>query len=203
MPVQCAAYGCKNRRNANLRKQGVTFHRFPTDAKLRKIWETALRKEGFSATPHSVLCSQHFTEDAIDRTGQIVRLREGAIPSIFNFPAHLQKKPIKPRKTATSQKAAAPYEVVVVKADSNANRNKPEALVCDEHSYALDPSPNRVKDRLAQALANMERLQRQLRNAKDRERRCKTTLKSALDDLKERNLITDELHQRLDMYSSL
>lgn len=72
-----------------------------------------------------------------------------------------------------------------------------------EHSYALDPSPNRVKDRLAQALANMERLQRQLRNAKDRERRCKTTLKSALDDLKERNLITDELHQRLDMYSSL
>lgn len=65
--------------------------RFPTDAKLRKIWETALRKEGFSATPHSVLCSQHFTEDAIDRTGQIVRLREGAIPSIFNFPAHLQK----------------------------------------------------------------------------------------------------------------
>ncbi|XP_053093573.1 THAP domain-containing protein 6 isoform X2 [Pangasianodon hypophthalmus] len=176
---------------------------FPTDAKLRKIWETALRKEGFSATPHSVLCSQHFTEDAIDRTGQIVRLREGAVPSVFNFPAHLQKKPIKPRKTATSQKAAAPYEVVVVKADSNTNREKPETLVCDEHSYALDPSPNRVKDRLAQALANMERLQRQLRNAKDRERRCKTTLKSALDDLKERNLLTDELHQRLDLYSSL
>lgn len=67
------------------------YLRFPTDAKLRKVWETALRKEGFSATPHSVLCSRHFTEDAVDRTGQIVRLREGAVPSIFNFPAHLQK----------------------------------------------------------------------------------------------------------------
>lgn len=51
---------------------------------------------------------------------------------IIAFPNKmLFQKPIKPRKTATSQKAAAPYEVVVVKADSNANRNKPEALVCD------------------------------------------------------------------------
>ncbi|GAA6106970.1 THAP domain-containing protein 6 isoform X1, partial [Tachysurus ichikawai] len=200
MPDVCAAYKCSTERNLKTKQQGITFHRFPSDAKLRKIWETALRKEGFSATPHTVLCSQHFTEDAIDRTGQIVRLREGAVPSIFNFPAHLQKKPIKPRKTATSQKAAAPYEVVVVKADSNSNKDKTKTL---EHSYALDPSPNRVKDRLAKALANMERLQRQLRNAKDRERRCKTTLKSALDDLKERNLITAELHQRLDLCSSL
>lgn len=42
----------------------------------------------------------------------------------------LFQKPIKPRKTATSQKAAAPYEVVVMKADSNPKKLKPETLVC-------------------------------------------------------------------------
>jgi len=36
------------------------------------------------------VCSQHFAEAAIDRTGQITRLRSGAVPTIVDLPVHLQ-----------------------------------------------------------------------------------------------------------------
>ncbi|KAM3850671.1 uncharacterized protein ACN63O_019382 [Diretmus argenteus] len=62
---------------------------FPKDNELRKLWEVALRREGFTASQSSRLCSEHFTQADFDRTGQTVRIRAGAIPSIFSFPAHL------------------------------------------------------------------------------------------------------------------
>ncbi len=40
----------------------------------------------------SKLCSEHLKpDDDFDRTGQIVRLRDGATTSVFNFPCHLQE----------------------------------------------------------------------------------------------------------------
>uniref|UniRef100_A0A8C1MW23 THAP-type domain-containing protein n=1 Tax=Cyprinus carpio TaxID=7962 RepID=A0A8C1MW23_CYPCA len=58
---------------------------------LQKKWEVALRREGFHASDTSVLCSHHFNQGDFDRTGQIVRLRDGVIPSVFSFPVHLQR----------------------------------------------------------------------------------------------------------------
>lgn len=45
--------------------------------------ENSLRK-----AKYSVLCSQHFEEEFIDGTAQIVPIRNEAGPSIFAFPAH-------------------------------------------------------------------------------------------------------------------
>jgi len=50
-----------------------------------------MRREGFTASDYSVVCSQHFKQADFDRTGQIVRLLDGVIPSLFSFPVHLQK----------------------------------------------------------------------------------------------------------------
>ena len=67
------------------------FLRFPKDAERRRRWEIALKRDGFSATDHSVVCSKHFADVDFDRTGQTVRLRDGVVPSLFKFPDHLQK----------------------------------------------------------------------------------------------------------------
>ncbi|KAK9977088.1 hypothetical protein ABG768_018909 [Culter alburnus] len=165
MPVFCAAYGCNNRRSIDTRSHGITFHKFPSDKGLRRQWEVAIRREGFVVTESSKLCSEHFKPDDFDRTGQIVRLRDGATPSVFNFPCHLQR-PVVTRNTKTSRKA--------------------------EESLPA---------RLSEALARVESLEREKQNAKTRERRAKKTVKSLLEDLKEKNLINEELNERLGFHS--
>ena len=67
------------------------FLRFPENRERRRKWELALRREGFSAGDRTLLCSEHFRSEDFDRTGQTVRLKDGVVPSIFNFPAHLQR----------------------------------------------------------------------------------------------------------------
>ncbi|XP_030078505.1 THAP domain-containing protein 2 [Microcaecilia unicolor] len=101
MPA-CSARGCKERKYHN----GITFHRFPSDPVLRQNWITAIRREYFVPSKSAVLCSKHFREEDIDRTSLlVVRLREGAVPSIFDAcPSHLRpaKKTRKPPKSRSS-----------------------------------------------------------------------------------------------------
>ena len=73
----------------SLCKSVIFCYRFPSESGVRKAWEIAVRRDGFVATDSSVLCSSHFQEEDFDRTGQIVRLRDGVVPSIFSFPPHL------------------------------------------------------------------------------------------------------------------
>ncbi|KAJ4929939.1 hypothetical protein JOQ06_018955, partial [Pogonophryne albipinna] len=72
MPEHCAAYCCANRRTIVNRGRGITFHKFPKDKDMRKKWEVALRREGFTASESSVICSEHFKQDEFDRTGKIL-----------------------------------------------------------------------------------------------------------------------------------
>lgn len=57
----------------------------------------------FNPGKQTWLRSKHFVEKDIDRTSlACIRLREGAVPSIFNaLPAHLQPKVVKKRKAST------------------------------------------------------------------------------------------------------
>lgn len=62
------------------------FSRFPNKQKFperHSSWTQNCRIS--NPHPRAVLCSAHFTEECLDRTGQIVRLRDGAIPTIFWF----------------------------------------------------------------------------------------------------------------------
>ncbi|XP_038157634.1 THAP domain-containing protein 11-like isoform X3 [Cyprinodon tularosa] len=103
MPDFCAAYGCSNRRSVKTRASGITFHTFPKNGKMRKLWELALRRDSFVATDRTLLCSEHFRSEDFDRTGQTVRLKDGVVPKIFNFPAHLQRL-VATRNTTTSRR---------------------------------------------------------------------------------------------------
>uniref|UniRef100_A0A3P8NW63 THAP-type domain-containing protein n=1 Tax=Astatotilapia calliptera TaxID=8154 RepID=A0A3P8NW63_ASTCA len=121
----------------------------------------------------SVVCSCHFKAEDFDRTGQTTRIREGVIPSVFLFTRHLGKV----RKPFNNH--------------FSFSRN-----IFQDHQYALDPV--QVKKRLNEAREKLEELRRDLRNAKDRERRHKKTVKSLLEDLKHKHMLSEELQQRLD-----
>jgi hypothetical protein len=69
-----------------------TLCRFPfSKPDLLKQWIVNIRRVDFYPSKKSVVCSDHFEDKWFDRTGQTVRLREGAVPTIFTLPAHLTK----------------------------------------------------------------------------------------------------------------
>ena len=65
----------------------------------------------------------------------------------------------------------------------------------------MPASPTALKTRLIEALARVESLEREKKNAMAREKRAKTTVKSLLGDLRDKNLINEELKERLEFYS--
>ena len=65
----------------------------------------------------------------------------------------------------------------------------------------MPDSPSHLKARLSEALARVQSLEREKENAIARERRAKKTVKSLLEDLREKNLINEELKERLDSHS--
>ncbi|XP_052400557.1 THAP domain-containing protein 6 isoform X1 [Carassius gibelio] len=191
MPEHCAAFSCSNRRTIASRGRGITFHKFPKDKDVRKKWEVALKREGFHASDTSVLCSHHFKEGDFDRTGQTVRLRDGVIPSVFSFPVHLQRLE-KGRVTSTSRRAEESLSMASQDSQEMAT-SSPQPQPNDDHGYALPASPTALKTRLNEALARVERLEREKKNSIAREKRAKTAVKSLLGDLREKDLINEEL----------
>ncbi|XP_072239658.1 THAP domain-containing protein 6-like [Leuresthes tenuis] len=191
MPHSCAAWKCTNRFTVQTRSHGITFHRFPKDKELRKQWETAVRREGFSASPSSMLCSEHFRPEDFDRTGQTVRIRAGVVPSVFCFPGHLHR----PVVTRTSQTSKRALETLSLDCSKLVQEAEPLPLHNVDHSYALPSSYDDLRARLRETLARMESL--------ERERRAKNTVSGLLQDLRVKKLINEKLKEQLDIYSDL
>ena len=66
---------------------------FPSKPERKKQWVKNIRRDGWLPNNSSVICSDHFKESNIDRTGQLnVRLKPDAVPTRFKkFPQHLKK----------------------------------------------------------------------------------------------------------------
>ncbi|KAE8281230.1 THAP domain-containing protein 6 [Larimichthys crocea] len=205
MPDFCAAYGCANHRCLETRKRGITFHRFPKDGEGRRRWEVAIRRDGFAASARTLLCSEHFRSEDFDRTGQIVRLRDGVVPTIFNLPAHLQRSETR-RSTSTSRRAEdnLPNSMDLIpdgSAEERSRLKEQRKQQATEHSYALPGSPEALKAKLEAALARVRKLEREKSNAFRREKRAKNNMQALLEELKEKNLINEELKDKLERYS--
>ncbi|XP_782462.2 THAP domain-containing protein 5 [Strongylocentrotus purpuratus] len=95
----CAATNCKNRSDRAV-VRGRSFHRLPLrDPALLKVWLSQMGRESWKPRPSSAICSDHFEKICFDRTGQTTRIRESAVPTLFNLP----RVPFKPKKTKTTK----------------------------------------------------------------------------------------------------
>uniref|UniRef100_A0A8C9RDY9 THAP-type domain-containing protein n=1 Tax=Scleropages formosus TaxID=113540 RepID=A0A8C9RDY9_SCLFO len=90
--TQCYAFNCTNYRNKQSKEKGLSFHKFPNKERDKERYQMWIRNCRRDRPPGkgSVLCSKHFNGDQFDRTGQIIRLKDGAVPTLFAFPEHLQ-----------------------------------------------------------------------------------------------------------------
>ena len=71
-----------------------TYHdsRFPKDPERRQLWVTNVHWDNWTPSDTSLLCSDHFLEKYINRTGQRITLKNYAVPTRFKaFPQHLKK----------------------------------------------------------------------------------------------------------------
>ncbi|XP_013877851.1 THAP domain-containing protein 6 [Austrofundulus limnaeus] len=214
MPCHCAAFGCTNRRGRC--PNTITFHRFPKDENLRLLWAKAMnrvKKKGWLWQPGrgNYLCSEHFKPEDFDRTGQTTRLRQNTVPSVFQFPPHLQKKTPKKRTSLNStigrlqardntspssqsnqtfadqsrsvaQKNTAPQRISLNNTIGRLQADVPSQSrhqtladhrksVAQDHAYQL-PDAADLKLRLEKANLMRQHLEKELRNARRREKRC-------------------------------
>ena len=100
MPTHCSAWGCSNRDTPESKENSeirVTFHRIPKDVARRQQWKLAMKRQDWEPSATAKICSEHFKQSDFKQNSASKRLlNETAVPSIFNFPIHLQKKsPIK------------------------------------------------------------------------------------------------------------
>ncbi|XP_059203071.1 peroxynitrite isomerase THAP4-like [Centropristis striata] len=100
--MSCSAFGCYKRQSKD---SGVSFFRFPfRDHDRLSRWSINVRRLNWTPTTSSRLCSMHFEEDQFftDNAGKR-RLKDNAIPTIFDFPPHLMIKKSLPRTTGNKR----------------------------------------------------------------------------------------------------
>lgn len=83
--------------------QDVFIFSFPLGkAELLEKWVLATKRKNFVPNKYTKLCNKHFTSnDFLDDVPnpKRKRLKPDAVPTIFNFPGHLQKSQPKKRRT--------------------------------------------------------------------------------------------------------
>ena len=69
-----------------------SLHRFPNKDKDKERYMQWFRNCLRVKAPGSaaVVCSKHFEDKWLDKTGQTVRLRDGAVPTLFDVPTNLR-----------------------------------------------------------------------------------------------------------------
>ncbi|ELU01873.1 hypothetical protein CAPTEDRAFT_100147, partial [Capitella teleta] len=59
------------------------FLRIPMNPAKQREWHNALKNVECAFKKSTHVCSKHFREEDLDRTGATVRVREGVVPTIF------------------------------------------------------------------------------------------------------------------------
>ncbi|XP_038654366.1 THAP domain-containing protein 2-like isoform X2 [Scyliorhinus canicula] len=179
---------------------------FPSNPRRRTEWIQLVRRENFKPSKHTFLCSKHFEQTCFDRTGQTRRLREDAVPTIFDFQQHMQNKLVSRKTPLTSvgisSNQQAPYKPSTSTSTSTTTSTTSTSTstrtcatssteVFQEHSYCL-ANPVVAKRKVFQLQDEVDYLRQQIRISRQRERRVVKKwrgISNLLEELKEKNLL--------------
>jgi len=71
--------------------QSFTY-RFPLSRPvICQHWIVQVRREKWKPNRRTLICADHFDNKCFDKTGQVVRLKPDAVPTIFSYPERLKK----------------------------------------------------------------------------------------------------------------
>ncbi|XP_063782960.1 DNA transposase THAP9 isoform X2 [Pseudophryne corroboree] len=217
MPVSCAASGCKSRYTLEAREKGITFHRFPrSNPVLLDKWCRAMKRatasgELWMPSRYQRLCSLHFQKSCFDTTGQTKRLRDDVIPSIFNFPEEMQSEVPENKDSSVTASSSSDIPLVLEVQDGepeeeitaiNIDDNMHCQMQLKDHPYFI-PDIETLKKKLQASEDSRAQKEKELRNAKDREKRLRQTCFSVYQELSKRNLLSSQLLETLQHYEEI
>uniref|UniRef100_UPI0037E813C7 uncharacterized protein n=1 Tax=Semicossyphus pulcher TaxID=241346 RepID=UPI0037E813C7 len=132
------AYNCESSSDSDLK-----FFKFPlyNPRKLKK-WLNNMKWDDWTPSRFSVLCSNHFEEQYIDRTGKCVKLREDAVPTIFSSFDDTQKEkaPINPRSKQNKPSAVKASQMSPAQSQTTTPATTKPSVQDKEPSQAEEPS---------------------------------------------------------------
>ena len=145
MVRSCSAYNCTNRYT----KGGeIKFHKFPLkDTALMKKWVIATKRDRFVPSDASFICSEHFTRsDYLFSDSK--KLKDSAVPSVFNFPAHLKQVNAKRKEPSTREQVLSSKKIKVLEINETgipAFRSPPRSPQKDELKLKLIKQRSKIK----------------------------------------------------------
>ncbi|XP_033639035.1 THAP domain-containing protein 1-like [Asterias rubens] len=169
MPA-CASINCTNRQ---LRGCGKTFHVFPfSQPEILKKWVISMKRDNWSPSKKSVLCSDHFEQSCFDRTEQTTRLKAGVVPTSFKFPVHLQKC-TKKRKQPKERLLPPDADIQCAKEPMAEEMTTPSdiSIIQTDHTYFTKESPRAMKHKLDVTSAKLCEMKKRLKVSQQKTRR--------------------------------
>lgn len=153
-----------------------------------------MRRENFTPTKYSLICSKHFHEEDIDRTSQsVVRIRNGAVPCIFEaFPKHLQEN-IPPKRKApmnhvvkdNSSNSLVSVDVPPLQVSPNVP-TEVESLKSENETLK-----RKLDDSETELIASKKKI-KVLQQTKRRQAKRNADLKSVLSELEKKRFISED-----------
>ena len=149
-----------------------------------------MRRSNWQPSRSSYLCSAHFTKDDYivpPGSEKKTKLKISAVPSIFNFPQHLQKQ----SKSRKSPKKRSRENDEDTKSASPPSPTKRQKIIGVEHSYAQSYCTVQTQEK---------KLKKTVKSLKQKTRRLKKrnrTLKGLLKNLREQNKLAEEDYNQM------
>ena len=200
MVNSCSAFGCTNKFVKNGPK---AFHKFPLkDKELCKKWVIALKRENFTPTKYSCICSDHFSPNAYNfhvpdkdfsAINHVPRLKYDAVPSIFVFSKEKQsrkmpfeRKPLKRKMESSSSPPLKKSKVDTLIPVSSCRDSTVHQTENDSPPSSSSAAASPTKQKL---LKKIKTLQQKLR----RKEKKINSMKDTITNLKDKKLVNDDV----------